>query len=272
MTPMLSGLKKLLLSLNEKRNHALPLDSSDSAFYNLKVFLSQIPGLEHIRLNFGSENATSPQHGEMLLKWLGSRATDTQMAVPSIQWVSLTTLDLGLVTMRPPTILALVSKFVNIKSLWLWKTCLFEDTTPDTDGSAHAWPPLLQALAKAFQKPLDVEFLMIGWAAEILDRISIVQMVKFASTVKTDANREKVFEGKQDVVSYRKRVGSDVREWLEALAEGACTPARNRRHSSVSHSTEDDLIDSESSIESELDDDSEDNDNDSDEYDDAGNG
>lgn len=271
VAPLLSGLKRLLLSLDEKQSHALPIDL-DSAFYNLKVFLSQTPRLEHLRLNFGSENASLPKHGEKLLVWLGSRGTQAHTAVPSIDWGSLTTLDLGLVTLRPQTILGLVSKFASLKSLSLWKTSLFEDATLDNVNIAHTWPPLLQALAKAFQMPLNVEFLMIGWASEILDRISIVQMVKFASTVKTDANGEKVFEGIQDVVSFRKRVGSDLRDWLEALAEGACTPAGNRQRGSESGSTDEDSIDSESGIESGLDDDSEDDDNDGDETGDAGSG
>jgi hypothetical protein len=45
--------------------------------------------------------------------------------------------------------------------------------------------------------------------------------VKFARKVTTDGNGEKQFEDPENQVSYRKRVGSSVQDWLEELGDRA---------------------------------------------------
>jgi hypothetical protein len=58
---------------------------------------------------------------------------------------------------------------------------------------------------------------MIGFAAEAT-RFHL-EDVKFASKVSVDGNGEKKFEDPEGKASYRKRVGTNAKDWLEDLSK-----------------------------------------------------
>ena len=64
--------------------------------------------------------------------------------------------------------------------------------------------------------------------------------VRFAGKTNIDCNGERTFEDVEDVVKYRKRVGTDVSMWLDELAEKAFLPPRDVSPSDSSATDDDD--------------------------------
>jgi hypothetical protein len=71
--------------------------------------------------------------------------------------------------------------------------------------------------------PENVKTLTIGWLSVSTDPKGVPTETRFAGKTNVDSNGIKTFEDVQDVVKYRKRVGSNAREWLEELGEKAFT-------------------------------------------------
>jgi hypothetical protein len=118
----------------------------------------------------------------------------------------------------PKTLLRIVSKCAKLKALSLWKVNLqsFDDLSDNADC---LWASCLPQIGKAFRAPEDVGTIMIGFAAEVT-RFHLTD-VKFASKVSVDGNGEKKFEDPAGKASYRKRVGSNAKDWLEDLGKRA---------------------------------------------------
>lgn len=221
--PVLSGLKTLLLSLEADR----VVHGGDTGHKHLRGFLQHTPLLEHLRLNFTSMPITSSDVGsEGLLRWLSIPSGSAGKVEPApIPLHHLATLDLGMLNVRPGTLLRVVSKFVNLKSLSLWKVTLQCSDHHDNGNDSCVWSQFLPKLGKAFQSPKDVSRIMIGFAVETNTATRAAHYgpadVQFASKVLVDANGEKKFEDPESKVSYRKCVGSSVQEWFEDLSNKA---------------------------------------------------
>ncbi|GAB7330024.1 hypothetical protein MBLNU13_g01714t1 [Cladosporium sp. NU13] len=217
---VLSGLRTLLLNLDDVRPLNAPQGPRFNGHHHLQRFLQHTPLLEHLRLNFANRVAdTSNDIGsESLLRWFG---TPTGVAVTTgsspIALDHLTTLDLGLLYVTPKTLLQVVSKCAKLKALSLWKVTLqsLDNRGENTDC---LWSSCLPKIGKAFQAPEDVCTITIGFAYEQTNHFSHPE-VKFASQVSVDGNGEKKFEDPEGKASYRKRVGSNVKEWLEDLGK-----------------------------------------------------
>lgn len=221
VAPVLSGLRTLLLSLDDSRTVTPQQGSRSTGHDHLQGFLQHTPLLEHLRLNFTNHVAiTSEDVGsEGFLRWLGTPSGVTSKSGPTpIALDRLTILDLGMLYVTPKTLLRVVSKCAKLRALSLWKVNLqcFDDRN-DSDGCL--WASCLPQIGKAFQAPEDVDTIMIGFAAEAT-RLHVTD-VKFASKVSVDGNGEKRFEDPEGKASYRKRVGSSVKDWLEDLGKRA---------------------------------------------------
>lgn len=228
VVPVLSGLKALLLSLEDFMHPVFPNQphrSKDNGYLRLKELLQHTPLLEHLRLNFTSNEQlpTSPQD---LLDWLGTSHTSPNPdGPPPVKLDHLTTLDLGMLGFTSDILIRVVSKFAKLKELSLWKVAL-RVKGAKADDAECIWSSFLPQLGKAFQAPESVTRVMIGWAAEPASQnILRVQPVKFAGRTSTDSNGEKKFEDPEDVVSFRKRVGNNAREWLMELGEKTFLPS-----------------------------------------------
>jgi hypothetical protein len=222
VTPVLSGLKTLLLSLEDTGPYNHGQDGSTGHHHHLKKFLHRTPLLEHLRCNF-SNAAIGP---EGFLSWLGATPGATQKAGPApITLDHLTTLDLGMLRMTSKTLLQVAAKFPTLKALSLWKVvllCTEERSIDDEPPVGHVWSKFLHKLGEAFQAPEAISDVMIGFAVEKSStRSHHINNVKFARKVTTDGNGEKQFEDPEYQVSYRKHVGSSVQNWLEDLGNRA---------------------------------------------------
>ena len=235
--PVLSNLKALLLSLSDR-----PVDTEDQmasrgtdfskrteqAFPRLKDFLQHTSLLEHLRLNFTPGGFTSSSwRTDSLLDWLGTPPGPGHTMVPTpVTLEHLTTLELGMVYVVPRTLLNIVSKFARLEALSLWKVTLQQTQNGPADigrDGNSLWSHYLPELGRAFQVPENVKTLTIGWLSVNTDPYGVPTETRFAGKTNVDSNGIKTFEDVQDVVKYRKRVGSNAREWLEELGEKAFT-------------------------------------------------
>lgn len=215
---VLSGLRTLLLNLDDARPLNAPQGPRFNGHHHLQRFLQHTPLLEHLRLNFANRVADTSVGSESFLRWFG---TPTGVAVTTgslpIALDHLTTLDLGLLYVTPKTLLQVVSKCAKLKALSLWKVTL--QSLEDRDENADSlWSSCLPRIGKAFQAPEDVCTVTIGFAYESTNHFSHPE-IKFASKVSVDGNGEKKFEDPEGKAFYRKRVGSNVKEWLEDLGK-----------------------------------------------------
>lgn len=245
VAPVLSGLRTLLLSLDDARNHISQQDSTFNKHTHLKNFLQHTPLLEHLRLNFTNMmvSPSSEIGSEGLLRWLGAPfGVAVKTGPPPIALDHLTTLDIGMLALIPKTLLQVVSKCAKLQRLSLWKVVLScsEDRSESTDC---LWSVYLPKIAKAFQAPDGVSRVMIGFAGEEYRGAPSdgYRDVKFANKVSVDANGEKKFEEPGGQVSYRKFVGSNVQDWLEDL--GRRTFVEALEFSDDSDDGEDDEVD-----------------------------
>lgn len=217
--PVLSSLETVLLSLKDSP----PLHGKNdiTQYRHLKDFLQHTPRLVHLRLNF-MPSYLSWHMADGFLGWLGTPfgAVSKPGEPAPIALDHLTTLDLGMLSLRPATLLQVVSKFANLKSLSLWKVTL--SSYKGAAGDAlRAWPDCLPKLGRAFQTPDNVSSVMIGFAGATPPRSGTILAVKFASKTSINQNGEKEYEDAVGKVSYRKRVGSNVQEWFDDLGEKA---------------------------------------------------
>jgi hypothetical protein len=233
--PVLSNLKTLLLSLDGRFDRAANMyggsdpSNPDPGFDCLRRFLQYTPLLEHIRLNF-RHNGLSEKPTDAFLAWLStSPGPDVNMTPTPVKLDHLTTLELGMIDIAPRTLLGLVSKFQKLEAVSLWKVELKPNQVNSDlveDGGRPLWSYYLRKISEAFHTPENIKSFMIGWITEpdTTNRIRSPKPLSFAGKTNIDGNGEKTFEDPEDVVKYRKRVGSNVCTWLEELAEKAFLP------------------------------------------------
>jgi hypothetical protein len=223
VSPVLSGLRTLLLSLDDARNYIGGYVSVSNMHTHLKNFLHHTPLLEHLRLNFTNMPVTpsSDVGSESLLRWIGAPfGAATKTGPPPIAFDHLTTLDLGMLAVIPKTLLQVVSKCPKLESLSLWKVTL-SCSEDRSEENRSLWSVYLPQIGNAFQAPESVSRVMIGFAVEEYRgaRSDGSSDAKFANKVSIDGNGEKVFEDPEGKASYRKRVGSNAKDWLEDLGK-----------------------------------------------------
>jgi hypothetical protein len=224
MLPMLSNLRVLLLSLEDKRSDG----HRRADFSSLRDVLRHTPLLEHFRLNFSGNNAIQPASA-VLLNWLGGLNDSFTQSEPPIELKSLTKLDLGMVCCEAGSVLRLISKHPSLTSLSLWKVTLCT-SNPDIDAE---WPMFLLDLAKAFKHPDQVQTVLLGFCSVSgLARVTPFatplngrfRSIQFATKRSDDANGNTVYEKPGGEASYRKQFGSNVSDWLQQLTEKVFRP------------------------------------------------
>jgi hypothetical protein len=243
--PVLSKLKALLLSIEDRGiemddvlGYRGRIKRDESAFRNLKVFLQHTPLLEHLRLNFAQGRMPSWRVDDFLA-WLGT-SPGPQMPVILNH---LNTLELGMIDIAPHTLLGLFSKFTKLETVSLWKIALQPVSSAGQDyDEKSTWSYYLSKIGQSFQTPENVKEFMIGWITETPIPDTVHSTVRFAGKTNIDCNGKRTFEDVEDVVKYRKRVGTDVSMWLDELAEKAFLPPRDvsPSDSSATDDTDDD--------------------------------
>lgn len=146
------------------------------------------------------------------------------MTLAPVKLDHITTLELSMVVIVPHTLLDLVSKFTKLKAISLWKIGLQPIQTSSEERRYYSrctWAYYLRKIGEAFPAPENVKTFMIGWITELLDPDMVQHPVRFAGKINVNSNGVEAFEDVEDVFKCRKRVGSNVRTWLDELAEKA---------------------------------------------------
>lgn len=245
--PVLSNLKTLLLSLQPGEFSGRSFQPGlaqkhEESFRNLKGFLQHTPLLEHLRLNF-VEHTQPSWCTDTLLAWLGTLpGPGDDLASAPVTLDHLTTLDLGMAHVKPRTLLAIVLKFTKLEALSLWKIAfpkaLEELNDPEFTGTCM-WSYYLPKLGEAFPAPENIKNFMVGWPAESVTAGLPPERVRFADRTKVDEKGSLTPESFDDVVTYRKEVGSNVCAWLGELGERASLPPPIESDSSGADEDED---------------------------------
>jgi hypothetical protein len=141
--------------------------------HNIRVFLSHMSNLKHLRINMARGDATELQ----FLRWLGSPAApqptpstnqvENTFGLPSTAKpasLPLVELNLGLCLVEPDTLLSIIRKFApTLRRLELWKVTLapfMDKPRCVTDGPNCIWPALLRRVRGI--PGLKLDHLMIG--------------------------------------------------------------------------------------------------------------
>lgn len=251
--PVLSNLKALLLSIRDRESSrhlsgfqqfpSIASKPGDGAFRNLKELLTHTSQLQHLRLNF-DQNEQPSLCIEAFLTWLGaSPRPDVDMTPAPITLDHLTTLDLGMVDVAPRNLFALVSKITKLEALSLWKVTVQpsrDDPEVIEPDDNCLWAYCMRKLGESFQSPENIKTLMIGWPTEYANMRPEPLPVSFADRSKVDEKGHLTRESFEDVVTYRKEVGSNVCTWLATLGERASLPPSIESVTSESEDDEED--------------------------------
>lgn len=156
--PVLDNLRTLLLDLSIEfapvyiNVHDVPTACPN---YLLRTFLSRLPALEHLRLNFrfdqGDETST-------LLSWLSqpipagtSNTTTATLLLDSpkpIEFAKLSQLDIGMVTVEPKILIDIIEKHrATLRILKLHKLSLLQKD-PTKSSRDNLWTNFLTQLSK----------------------------------------------------------------------------------------------------------------------------
>jgi hypothetical protein len=154
--PVLSRLRTLYLDLNSDFIPALIADGQSQTVppgYLLRRFLGHVSQLEHLRLNFTSYR---PGDAQDVLSWLAaSPSADASNTAPGavstspqpVHFANLQQLDLGMVTVEPRTLLAVVHKHRDtLRGISLHKLSLLD--TSDSTGRVDLWRKLFTQLSR----------------------------------------------------------------------------------------------------------------------------
>lgn len=147
--PVLNKLTCLYLDLGLLADSALVETSGGdivpcSGLY-LKRFLSRLPQLEHLRLNFRDSLLTAPKD---LLLWLSQHPSPTITPQP-VNFSNLQHLDIGMITLEVQTILAVLSKFkTSLRDVSLHRVTLSLPDGSQSDEKINLWARLFTQLPK----------------------------------------------------------------------------------------------------------------------------
>lgn len=154
ISPVLANLRTIFLDLNsdppfihvEAKNGLTPCPS-----YSLMKFLSSAVNLEHLRLNFSSYHST-----ESILSWL-SRSPPTYnptaavspLAEPQpVELKNLKQLDIGMTTVEPKVILAIIRKHrATLRVISLHKVIFIHTADVPADERVNLWAKLFKDLS-----------------------------------------------------------------------------------------------------------------------------
>ncbi|KAH7321964.1 hypothetical protein BKA65DRAFT_513347 [Rhexocercosporidium sp. MPI-PUGE-AT-0058] len=154
--PVLANLRTLFLDLSSEDPYILVETQNgvtECPSYSLMKFLSHTVNLEHLRLNFESYHNT-----ESILSWLSRSPPTTSnptaaaspLAEPQpVGLNSLKQLDIGMITVEPKVILAIIRKHrANLRVISLHKVTFIHTADVSADERVNLWAKLFEDLSK----------------------------------------------------------------------------------------------------------------------------
>ncbi|KAK6841958.1 hypothetical protein PG990_006053 [Apiospora arundinis] len=216
--PVLAHLETLFLDLNEDQVPAMTTSGTNCSYYFLRVFLSKVPALSSLRLNF----ANSDHHKTCeFLSWLSSQPTnpiqgiDTDLSPPPVLLSSLRQLDLGKASISIDVLTDLVRKYNSLQGLSFYKVSLMGTGTGTNASSDPARVNLWAKALRHFIK-LDVALTSIRIDSVLQDNPPSHQSlpVRF-----TGDSCSKTWRGKDKVIGLKDLANSIVINWPEDNSE-----------------------------------------------------
>jgi hypothetical protein len=156
--PVLDNLRTLLLDLNAEFTPAfvnVNHTPTECPNYLLRTFLSRLPKLEHLRLNFRFYRGNETSN---LLSWLAkpisAASPDTTKALTllesprTIEFTNLRQLDIGMVTVEPKILSSIIQKHrESLRVINLHKVSLLQ-TDPTKSSRDNLWAKFFGQLSK----------------------------------------------------------------------------------------------------------------------------
>lgn len=213
--PVISRLRTLHLSLQDQQGSLSAHRAADDYLYGLQVLLQHTPLLERLRLDFDLHDSMMPRKFE---SWPSLYQNPTIEFLEIAQLRFLATLELGMLTLFPQTLLNVVSKFPTLTSLCFRKITL-------EDGSAATrvrsmWSDFLLELADCVERQGAMTSLSIRDPAYKHLHCFFSIPVYFATHDSPKGSKVEQTGDYTTQASYYKCSGSDVRVWLQKLATG----------------------------------------------------
>lgn len=181
IVPVLQGIKTLFLDLGPE---SVPLSypfhpQNLYQNYHLRYFLSEVVGVEHLRLNFAFSRSRA-DGGRNFLQWLGEAPIQSKVVEssafgrpPSVALSHLRQLDIGQVTLDGGLLLSVIEKFgATLEILSLHKVTL-EKLDPDAEeAKVNLWTAFFKKLldTKVNLNAINMTSLQQAWRKPNLRR------------------------------------------------------------------------------------------------------
>lgn len=157
--PVLANLRTLFLDLNSEfpaPQVDLNGETARCSSYLLRKFLSRVPLLEHLRLNFRSY---SLEEANDVLTWLSktacivtSNTTPENSILESprpVDFIQLRQLDIGMIWTEPQIVLAIIRKYrATLDTVSFHKVSFSQASTVESTGRVNLWARFFAHLSK----------------------------------------------------------------------------------------------------------------------------
>jgi hypothetical protein len=210
---VISTLQTLHLSLHNEQGPLSIHKVGDDYLCGLQVLLQNTPFLEHLRLDFGLDGSTMPGK---FVSWLSLHQNPTIGFPKVVELKFLATLDLGMLTAFPQSLLNVVSRFPSLNSV-----CFREITLEDSSAATHVrsiWPGFLFELADRVERQGAVKSVSFRDPAYKHLHSASSEPVYFATHDSPNGSKLGQTGDYRTRAYCDERSSSDVRVWLQNLA------------------------------------------------------
>ncbi|KAF3347147.1 hypothetical protein BJF96_g6774 [Verticillium dahliae] len=197
--------------------------------YLFRVFLSHLPNLKHLRLNFHRNDTPTD-----LLKWLADPSPDksdtSQLpATPNapnilrlpraVDFPCLESIDFGILTIDQESLLNVIRKFApTLKGVELWKVTLVRNSAEASDvpSRRNLWRQFFGRMRHI--DGLKLKHMMVGQPLQRLQQRSAVYNVTFKSLSRG---------GTTNAIQKRAYQGNEWDEWIQDMAADVVVEGRS---------------------------------------------
>lgn len=213
-------------------------EENDTATAPLKKFLHHTRGLEMLRLNFD----VNQFFAQRFLTWFGFSSIPGSLKstlIPGVTLNSLTSLELGMLTVVPETLVQIILRF-DLVSLSLWKVTLEVPDLNDLHVYPDAWATFCDTLASTLSSSTRLNRIFIGminqcaWIKTSVPWERMIEPVHFAADGNRNNRQLANLSGK---VTYSASFKSSAKIWLQEIAK--CTIGNDHNDMKVGFDEED---------------------------------
>ncbi|KAK8125112.1 uncharacterized protein PG998_000871 [Apiospora kogelbergensis] len=208
INPVLARLETLFLDLNDDQVPAMTTSGTNCSYYFLRVFLSKVPALSTLRLNFpGSDHHRTCE----FLSWLASPPTNPirgllDVSPPSpVLFSHLRQLDLGKASISIDVLTGLVRKYDGLQGLQFYRVSLTGTNASDSSAKINLWAKALRFFIK-----LETPLTSITMERVLQDHPSSHQTLEVRFN---DGTQSKTWRGKDKATGLKELADSIAIDW-----------------------------------------------------------